>query len=262
MENRRFWQRFRASRWFPVVALLLFSLILLGVVIWWYRFRWNIPLISPGTSPTPTASAEASGVAIISSAQSFPATADYEHGINLTIELRDRSGAKVRASGDRIVSLSTDLPGSSSFEAGETLTIQDGSYDVSTRFKSTKSGVVTIAASVGELKPATLRVTTVAGPAVGLEAINLRGSNDSHELKSQTEYSFETQVIDTFGNPVEQVNKIDWQVMSASTIYPLTTDAHGKSVFNSVFDPGPTRAEVIRASFGSAHQDYTATIVP
>ncbi len=242
------------------MLLVFFVLALTCAVFWWYKYRWNIPLLHPSATPTPSTQASLYTLAITTSASQMNASNDYGSGVELTFELRDANGGKVRAEGSRIVILSSDAA-ASSFESGDTVTINDGDYGASTRYKSTKAGVSTITAVVGDIKPATARILTIAGHASGLSPISLRGSADIHELKSQMEYSFEASVVDSFGNVVESPSLVNWQVLSDPTVYPVKTDVKGKSIFNYVFGGDQSRSEIIRASAGSGHQDYPVTIV-
>lgn len=242
--------------------LLLFFIVILAVgIVWWYKYRWNIPLLQPKPTPTLNTQANVTAIAIISSSSQMSASDNFASGVELTIELRDSNGGKVKADGSRIITLSSDVPGAS-FEAGEAVTINDGDYDTTTRYKSTKAGAATLTAATGDIRPATTKILIVAGPAAGLSPIGLHGSADVHELKSQTEYSFEANIVDSFGNIVEQPGTVNWQALSDPTTYPIKTDAKGKSIFNYVFDGDGVRTETIRAGTSLGHQDYPVTVTP
>lgn len=261
MKKLNRWQRFKNSRLFPVLWLLLFVIVLAGAVFWWYKYRWNLPLDLARPSASSTAVNEVSKLVIVVSAGQITASDDFAKGAELTLELRDQNGVRMKANGEQIITLASNMPDEVQFEGGDIVTIKDGDFSASTRLKATKAGVVNITATSSTISPASASLTVLAGEVAGLAPVSLRGSN-SATLSQQTEYSFETRLVDRFGNPVEQASTVNWQVMSDPAIYPIATDKRGMAIFNYVFTTGPQRAEVVRASLGAGHQDYTATVVP
>lgn len=261
MKRPNRWQRFRSSRLFPLLALVVFVLIMGGGIYWWYKYRWNIPLLKPPTSTPAVEQASLATIIVTASSPQMVATSDYAAGVDLTIELRDKNGTKVKAEESRIVTLTSDIA-TSSFESDNLVVIKEGDYDATTRYKSTRAGVSTITATTSGLRPATTQILTIAGAPSGLSAVSMRGSADVHELKSQTEYSFEANAVDSFGNVVVQPATISWRVSSDPMDYQIKTNSSGKSIFNYVFSGGSQHTETIRASLGSSHQDYPVTVSP